>query len=399
MSEILIFRNQPEEAYLANNPIVFELRSIIRDLIHYDIVIAGKIIFSGSAMPAGTSEFDADIQVSEIISSYMQTSEIDNMLSLICSVTNSFINITINFSQGEETLNFTGKVYPGGIGKKMMRYLKHMTTNIFANKLINTEKQFMLTTRTAGRHISIKENELYPLLFIATNKAYTAVTEYGNVFVFPAMTPGELYAFNPEVLRRTSFLTYGKLPSFLGILVDGKFVFDIVILKSDRTPDKLRVRFRNSFAAFEVIEISGKATSKTTVTDSSFMRFDSTTYDYTEENNRLSIRDSISAESGYKSLDEFMFIRDMLQSDKQILIDALGNEYNVRVSSDDFSYDILPREPGSIRLNIKVTETDTNYSPEIDESHPEFNFGEAIWETGITNGYGFLYYNSLLNTI
>ena len=159
MSEILIFRNQPEEAYLANNPIVFELRSIIRDLIHYDIVIAGKIIFSGSAMPAGTSEFDADIQVSEIISSYMQTSEIDNMLSLICSVTNSFINITINFSQGEETLNFTGKVYPGGIGKKMMRYLKHMTTNIFANKLINTEKQFMMTTRTAGRHISIKENE------------------------------------------------------------------------------------------------------------------------------------------------------------------------------------------------------------------------------------------------
>lgn len=398
MSDILVFRNQPDEAYLANNPIKFELRSLIRDLIHYDILIAGEIIFSGSVMPAGSSEFDADIQVSEIISSYMQPSEIDIMWVLVSSVTNSFINITINFSQGEETLSYTGNVYPGGIGKKMMRYLKHMTTNIFANKLINTEKQFMMTTRTAGRHISIKENELYPLLFIATNKAYTAVTEYGNVFVFPAMTPGQLYAFNPEVLRRTSFLTYGNLPSFIGILVDGKFIFDIVILKSDRTPDKLRIRFRNSFAAFEVIEISGKATSKTTVTDSSFMRFDSTTYDYTEENNRLAIRDSLIAESGYKSLDEFMFIRDMLQSDKQILIDALGNEYNVRVSSDDFSYDILPREPGSVRLNIKLTETDTNYSPDFDESLPDFDFGESIWKTGITNAYGFLFSESTLNT-
>ena len=402
MSGTLSYKKQPKEAYLVNNPIVFELRSTIQELIHCKISIFNEyeIFFHGTLIPSGSDgEYEASIQVSDIIKSQMEKSQIVSMAVLVTQIANSHVPILVEFTQGEEsTLNYSGKVYKGGIGKKMIRYLNTLNTDIFAYKLLNVDKQFFMTTRTSGRHIVIKENELFPLYFIASNKAYTVVTEYGNVFAFPELTEGDMYAFNIEVLRNASYTSYGKIPSYIGVLVDGKFVFDIIIKKPAVTPDKYIIRFANSFSAFEQIEVTGKAIAKPELTDDAFMIYDQLTDDYIEQNNRLKIREIISADFGYKTFDEFLFIRDMLQSEKKYLIDQTGREHEVRISADDFTHDIVPREPGSIKLTIKYVDTDINHSPEIDESLADFNFGEAIWESGITNGYGFLFSDLTLKT-
>ncbi len=399
MSGTLTYKKQPKEAYLVNNPIVFELLSTIQELIHYNILIYGNIVFSGTSIPyMSDGGYESSIQIADIVKSQMEKSQIVSMSILVTQIANSHVPVSVEFTQGESTLNYSGKVYKGGIGKKMIRYLNTLNTDIFAYKLLNVDKQFFMTTRTSGRHIVIKENELFPLYFIASNKAYTVVSEYGNVFAFPELTEGDMYAFNIEVLRNASYTSYGKIPSYLGILVDGKFVFDIIIKKPAVTPDKYIIRFANSFSAFEKIEVTGKAIAKPELTDDAFMIYDHLTDDYIEQNNRLKIREIISADFGYKTFDEFLFIRDMLQSEKKYLIDQTGREHEVRISADDFTHDIVPREPGSIKLTIKYVDTDINHSPEIDESLADFNFGEAIWESGITNGYGFLFSDLTLIT-
>lgn len=399
MPGTLSYKNEPKSAYLVNNPIVFELQSTVQQLIYYSITINSVVIFSGTSIPTGSAgEFEANIQISEIVKSYMQKSQILSMSVLVAEITNSHLPISVVFTQSGNTLNYSGKVYQGGIGKKMIRYLKSQNTDIFTYKLLNSDKQSFMTTRTSGRHIVIKENELFPIYFIASDKAYTVVTDYGNVFAFPELTPGNMYAFNVQVLRNASFTSYGKIPSYLGILLDGKFVFDIIIKKPAATPDKYIIRFANSFSAYEQIEVTGKAIAKPELTDNAFMIYDQLTDDYIEQNNRLKIREIIHADFGYKTLDEFLFIRDMLQSDKKYLIDQIGKEHEVRISADDFTHDIVPREPGSIKLIIKFVDTDINHSPDVDDSLPEFNFGEAIWETGTTNGYGFLFSDLTLKT-
>ena len=397
----LSYKNQPYPNYLANNPIVFELKSTIQEQIKFDVTISGSVVYSGTFIPSGLEQnYEANISISEILKSYLQESEILDTTLLVNKVTNSFLYVSVKFTQNTSVLNYSGKIYKGGIGKKMLRYLKSKNTDIFAYKLHNTDKQFFLTTRTSGRHIVIKENELYPLYFIAAGKAYTAVTDFGGVFIFPAMTSGNLYAINIDMLRKISYDTYKKIPAFIGILINGKYVFDITIKEPVKTPNKYIIEFLNSFSVPERLEVTGKCVSEPEFDNNEgFATYDNIVDDYIEQNDRIGLREIINAEFGYKTIDEYLFMRDMLQSNKRYLIDPEGNKHEVIVSSDKFSHDIYPTEPGSIPLKIRFIDNDSNYSPAIDESDPDFNFGEAIWLFGVTNAYGFLFADSTLNTI
>jgi PKD repeat protein len=53
----------------------------------------------------------------------------------------------------------------------------------------------------------------------------------------------------------------------------------------------------------------------------------------------------------------------MLQSDKRFLIDQQGNRNEVRVSADSFSHDVFLITPGSVSLDIRLVDTDSNYFP------------------------------------
>jgi len=406
---MIAFSKQPPANVLVNNPVLFRLISGTNDLIRYTVRInnwhgiTNYVAFEGILLPVGlfnTSQYECSLNISEILKSYQTQAAIDNPNLLVSKVSDFATGFSVLFQQGSDSLTYNGRYYRGGTGKKMNRYLNEKNTGIFAWKLLNTGKQFFMTTRTSGRHIVVRENELEPFFFVATGKAYRVVTEYGNTFDWPSMTPGEVYAFDVAILRQLSFNSWGKLPAFFGVLVDAKYVFDITVTESAKSPDKYVIRFLNSFSAFEKIEVTGKAQSDPEFAgNEAFMLYDMEMDDYTEQKNRSGIREIIKAECGYKSPEEFLFLRDMLQSDLRYLIDRDGNRHEVIVSADNFTHDVYPTEPGSVQLKIRFVETDSNYSPQIDESLPDFNFGESIWQSGITNAYGFLFAGTTLNTL
>ena len=401
MAVTLSYKNQPLPNYLANNPIVFELKSTIQEIIKFDVTISGSVVYTGAFIPAGTApNYEVNISISEIAKSYLKESSISSTSLLVSAVTNSILPISVKFTQNDSVLYYSGNIYKGGIGKKMLRYLKQQNTDIFAYKFLNADKQFLMTTRTSGRHIVIKENELCPLYFFATDHEYSIVTEHLNTFTFPAMTAGNLYALNIEFLRQSSNNTYGKIPSYLAVLVDGKFVFDITIKEPVKSPNKYIIEFQNSFSSPERLEVTGKCMAEPEFdNDEGFRTYDSIIDDYIEQNDRIGLREIINAEFGYKTLEEFLFMRDMLQSNKRYLIDQFGNRSEVRVSAENFSHNIYPTEPGSVSLKIRMTDNDANYSPGVDESEPDFYFGEAIWLRGWTNSIGLLLSDSWLNTV
>jgi hypothetical protein len=407
---MISFSKQPAANVLVNNPILFEIESSTKDAVRVIVrvekyhAIGNYFAFEGLIFPSldmDRSKYYCSINISEILQSFLPDISIQSQSLLVSEVIGFSFGFNVSFyGEQYEEIFYEGKFFHGGIGKKMLRYLNTKNTEIFAYKLLNPNQQFFLTTRTSGRHIVLKENELTSLYFIATDKAYTVVTEYGNTFTFPALVSGKTYAFNIGVLRQLSYNTYKKIPSYLVILVDGKYVFDITIKEAAKSPNKYVIEFLNSFSAPEKLEVTGKTVSEPEFgEDNAFMIYDRIIDDYIEQNNRLGIREIIKAEFGYKSLDEFLFMRDMLQSDKRYLIDQSGNRSEIRVSCENFSHDIFPNEPGSVQLKIKFIDSDSNYSPGIDESLPDFNFGEAIWQFGVTNGYGFLFVDSTLNTI
>jgi hypothetical protein len=399
----LSFGNPIFPRYLVNNPIRFGLLADTDDPVTMEVTVGSSMVYKGVYGPVVNnpySNYKVDISIEDIIRPYMTPVNIGPVYNIIYDADFNHLSVSIKFTQGSNTLNYSCDVYNGGISKRLFRDLYIHGTDIFSYKFFDTSKQFFLTTRTSGRHITIKENEICPLFFIVTNKTYSVVTEYGNIFILPEMSLNHLRALSIEGVRWYSDRLYNKKPSFFGIMIDGQYVFDVTITEPAPSPDKYIIEFRNSFGVYERLEVSGRCVSEPEFgEDNAFDRYDGTVNDYIEQNERLSIREVINAEFGYKTPDEFFFARDMLQSDERRLIDPAGNYHNVRVIAENFSHDLHPKQPGSIPLKIRSVDTDISYSPERDDSPPDFYFGEPVWLHGVTNGYGFLFADKPLNTV
>ena len=401
---MITFAKKPLPWVLVNNPILFRILSDTNDAIHYQISIdnwqgtTDYLAFEGILIPvANGTQFECTVNIAEILKAHQLPASIDNPELTVSKVNNFNTGFSVYFYRdNSENLTFNGKFYQGGVGKQMLRMLNENNTDIFAWKLHNTDRQFFMTTRTNERHIYIKRNELAPFFFIASSLKYRIIMQPSqNFFDFPPLIPGEVYALNLELVMQhydspsmpATFLEMREYLDSQGTTT--KFVFDLTISEPARTPNRYIIKFLNSFAAFEKIEVTGKAKAEPEFADNNaFMVYDPEIDDYIEKNSRPSLREVIKADFGYKTVDEFYFIRDMLQSDLRYLIDTDGIEHEVRILADSFSHDIHPTVPGSVPLKIRFVESDTNYSPRIDiRDMPEETFETDIeFEVTIDSG-------------
>ena len=392
---MITFAKKPLPWVLVNNPILFRILSDTNEAIHYQVSIGSwqgttdYLAFEGILIPvAYQTHFECTVNIAAILTAHQLPASIDNPDLFFSAVSNFATAFSVYFyRENSENLTYTGKFYKGGIGKQMLRMLSESNTDIFAWKLQNITRQFLMTTRTNGPHIDIKRNELEPFFFVASGFDYRIIMRPGQEwFDFPTGMPGEVYAINIESLLQ--FYDSPLMPTtFLEMWVyldaqhtQTKLVFDVTISEPDKTPNRYIIKFLNSFSVFEKIEITGKAKAEPEFDDNNaFMVYDPDIDDYIEKNNRLSLREIIKAECGYKTIDEFYFIRDMLQSDLRYIIGPDGIEHEVRVLADSFSHDIHPIVPGSVPLKIRFVESDTNYSPQIDiRDMPEETFETDI---------------------
>jgi hypothetical protein len=361
---VLSFRTVPPSHFLADNPVMFELFSDTQaHQIEFDIEADGAPAYSGVFLPSGSAPaYEANLSVQDILQSFFADPPAPvSPDAVVSELARMYIDFIVRFRQEDALLTHAARAYRGGVSKEMLRYLKDEGQDIFSYRLLNTQRQFFMTTRTLGSRIVLRESELAPLCFIATGKTHRVTTDTGETYLFPPTEPGKVYAFNIEAFVNSLAPRPRKLflPLFMG------YSITVDLHEPALVPNRFVLEFTNSYGVPERLEITGRSAYAPETQDASYSVYDFTVDDYVERNERQQMREILTCASGYKTRDELLFLREALQSDRCYLLERTsGLRREVRVKAENGSHAVWPVAPGSVTLTVRSVDGDTQFTPE-----------------------------------
>lgn len=347
------------------NPIFLSVSSY--SIATYSIRMNNEEIFKGN----GIGEFR--VNIAEIVETGITDARIlsDNTEHLL-AVSGLSAEVTIHVvNEGEEEDNLFFTAWKGGISKKEFRRLRNMGTDIFSLKFLNESCNFFFTTRSNDWRITMRETELYPLCFIYPGHELK-ITELltGQSLAVPGTT-GSLYALNLEAVRLKFFTDYGVLGNLFDVYSGETFALRIGIEQSPTVRERYRLRFLNSYGAYEVFSLEGEASVTPGMDedeDAVFRRYDEITDDYYSDRIRTEIQEAVTIKTGFKRPQEIRFLLDLLSSDNVYLSGYGQEEIKVIPSAEEFSYRVRPDAPQNVTLKLTFAEKESNWTGEITES-------------------------------
>lgn len=355
----LIASISPANMALTGNPIKLSINS--SSLAIYKILVGEQEIFTGS----GEGDFFVFIQ--DILSDIVQPAKLYNESEDILLQTEDCsknITITISNSDGDlKTLSL--KVFIGGISKRMLRHLNDENKNVFIWKLMNPAGNFFLTTRTSGKFITIRETEILPLPFIYPEGGVVKVIA-GGIATALIGVAGQPVAFNLYRLRKQLFETNHILASVFDIYVGEIKSCTIIITAGSISRERYLLQFLNSYGSYELIEVTGIGSIKReTEEENSYSVYDEVIDDYVESWERLSGRESLTVESGYRTENELIHLIDMLSSDDVKILGLNGRNIRVNVTAENLTRAARATSPESIKLTLRFADSEQRYPGSI----------------------------------
>ncbi len=391
----LTLSHSPSYRSFVGNPIRFSLLTDSEQPLSCTLTIAGQTAYTFSHAPfLGMCEFD----IADILASYIDTPVIEpSQTDIITPVRQGYTvyyTLTVTTGIESETVTFEGIGFRGGISKRLTRQLQDKGLDMFSYRLSNPQRQFFFTTRTNGRNIRIRENEIAPLLFLAPVENMTFVTDSGRLITLTGLATQTLYALNIPAMRKTIFDTYNELPVYFSLLIADHYVCDIPLLPATPAIEHNVLLFRNSLGTYERIAFDAASTRTLESSDDdqdSYTLFDPQTSGYVTGYFRLPVTTVRATETGIKPPSELMFLADMLSSDDVYLLIPGQSAIPVHVTADKYQLPGTSIEPVSVSVTIRAVESDAYYSPEADFNLPSNRFGEWIFEDGSLNSWGIIY--------
>lgn len=347
------------------NPIFLSVSS--SSMATYSIRMNNEEVFKGN----GIGEFR--VNIAEIVETGITDARIlsDNTEHLL-AVSGLSAEVTIHVvNEGEEEDNLSFTAWKGGISKKEFRRLRNMGTDIFSLKFLNESCNFFFTTRSNDWRITMRETELYPLCFIYPEHELK-ITELltGQSLAIPG-TAGNFYALNLEAVRLKFFTDYGVLANLFDVYSGDTFALRIGIEQSPTVRERYRLRFLNSYGAYEVFSLEGEASVTPGMDedeDAVFRRYDEITDDYYSDRIRTEIQEAVTVKTGFKRPQEIRFLLDLLSSDDVYLSGYGREEIKVIPSAEEFSYRVRPDAPQNVTLKLTFADKESNWTGEITES-------------------------------
>lgn len=268
----------------------------------------------------------------------------------------------------ENELQF--KCIPGGISLQNFRRYADLESDVFSEKLFESNGNFFMTTRTAEWRIPIKETELSPLYFIIPKQdedlEIKAVTTGASLYS-ATLDPG-VYTLDLDELRRKAVIDHQLLPNIFDVYRNSSFACRIVIEHSDIAKERYRLRFRNSLGVFEIIELTGSLSfipDYSDNEDATFQRFDPVTFSLYSDRERINRKQYISITTGAKRPDEVRFLMDMIASEEVYLLDVTPFPLKVIPSAEEIEYSLRQTTPESFTLKLQIAESETNIMQDI----------------------------------
>lgn len=274
-------------------------------------------------------------------------------------------------NEGKETESVTFTAWRGGISGQSFRELCRKGNDIFSLKFLNESCNFFFTTRSNDWRIMMRETELYPLCFIyPVHELRITELVSGQSISLPGTT-GDFYALNLEAVRLQFFTDYGVLANLFDVYSGDTFALRIGIEQSPTVRERYRLRFLNSYGAYEVFSLEGEASVTPGMDeneDAVFRRYDEITDDYYSDRIRTDIQTVVTIKTGFKRPQEIRFLLDLLSSD-DVYLEGYGREaVKVIPSAEEFSYRVRPDAPQNVTLKLTLAEKESNWTGEITES-------------------------------
>lgn len=262
------------------------------------------------------------------------------------------------------------KIFRGGISNKAISKLALANRDMFTYRLNNRIYNPLFTTRTNGHHISLRETELYPFVFIHPGTSVSFTTLNGHIITQASVAAGTVCSIDLEAVRQMFATIYSELPTYIVVQFNQEYSFDITITPAQISEERYLLLFRNSLGAFEIIEVTGRAYDTPEFSEENLWNTLSND-DYFEENrDRLTVRQKIEVESGFKTRAELNFIRDLIASDTIYCING-STQFRCHVTVDEIKMARRMVSATSIPLIIREIADEQYHTPEIDYSFPE----------------------------
>ena len=263
---------------------------------------------------------------------------------------------------------FEGTAFKGGIDNRTLAALAKEGFDIFTYRLNSRFEQFLFTTRTHAKVVRVRESELYPFVFIHPGGPVTISSENGATatgFDFPQ---GTVCMLDVAAVREHFLLTSGKDCNTIAVSPAGEYAFSVQVMPNQPSEDRYLIRFRNSLGAFEVVEVVGTATHEPEIGEADTYLTLTNHGFYEDRRDRLSLKDVKKVETGYKTKEEILFIRDMVCSDEAYFIYPDGTSFRCNVSADQMKYSHRQTAPTSIPLVVTDVNNSRYVAPELDWS-------------------------------
>lgn len=352
----------PRQNVFAGNPVVFELESDTDQVVVVEVVVANRSHFSSYFPFLDNGVY----RVKMGLSGYLQSPDTPMAIpsgEIVASLDGFIIPYTVKIGDSYE---FTGNAFRGGVSNKLYVRLADNGYDIFSYRLNSSRRQFLFTTRTNDNEVHLRDTELYPFVFLNRGVPLSFVSSAGNSIDINTADLGSVCVMDIAALRAAFDEQYSEIPDEIKVYVSGKLAFSFIITPGLPVEEKYRLRFLNSLGAYEVIEVTARA-SRTSEFGEEDLYNVMNGYDFFEERKmRTPSRDKIEVETGHRLRHEMPFILDMIKSEEVYFIYPSGQKFRCRVTTDAFKYRERITEPTSIPLTITELTDERFALPPID---------------------------------
>ena len=375
---------QTSDFVFTGNPVVLQSQETSADPLRgasFRIESEGKNIYEGRFHPP------LDIDVSEILDSafpYLAEpsgTDSGNPFELIEDVTQlgKQRRVTVYVDYGDREEQFVMTAIPGGISGQQYTSYALSGKDVFDGRFYGPGCNFFFTSRTSRWKIEMKETELYPLYFMAMGPSMRVlVTDvaYGKEMGFEL--PGGICTLDPDLLRRYFLEHTGHLCNVFDLYKETgrsatmEYACRLLITHCSPAKERYRLKFRNSFGVFEVMELTGKLMEGTEFEDleaSTYNRLDPVNRRYSNLRERLESKRILEITTplpyGYGNM-----LRDLLGSEEVYILDAFKMPVRINVSMEAVNLQSRREIPEVITLKMEIAESELRYD-EIDSGPPD----------------------------
>jgi hypothetical protein len=352
----------PRQNVFAGNPVVFELETDTDEVVVVEVTVNGHSYFT-SYFPFQDGEV---YRVKMELSGYLQPADTPLAIpsgKVIASLDGFIIPYTVKIGEDYE---FTGNAFRGGVSNKIYARLADNGYDIFSYRLNSSRRQFLFTTRTNDSEVCLRDTELYPFVFLNKQIPLSFVSPAGNSIDINTAGFGPVCVMDITALREAFDEQYGEIPDMIKVYASGNLAFSFIISPGKLAEEKYRLRFLNSLGAYEVIEVTARASRSSEFGEEDLYNV-MNGYDFFEERKtRTSSRDKIEVETGHRLRHEMPFILDIIKSEEVYFMYPSGQEFRCRVSTDAFKYRERITEPTNIPLTITELTDERFALPPVD---------------------------------